>query len=106
MNFAPAGLVPGAGGAEGETIGVRPEAVALAPAGGGTLAATVEQVEALGHETLVHVRLAGGDAGEAPRWVVREHGMAVHAPGERVALRVDANALHRFGRDGRAIIAP
>jgi ABC-type sugar transport system ATPase subunit len=102
MNFLPGPLLPGAR-ADGECVaGVRPEAVSLGAAWGeGALAATVEQVEALGHETLVHVRIAGGDA--PVRWVVREPGMARFASGDSVALRVAPDAVHWFGADGRAL---
>ena len=63
--------------------GIRPEAVELAESGGGgALAGTVVQVEALGHETLVHVRLAGGGSEAPVRWVVREHGMAQRRSGD------------------------
>jgi hypothetical protein len=63
----------------------------------------VVQVEALGHETLVHVQLAAG-AGEAPvRWVVREHGMARRRPGEPLALHVDPAAVQLFAADGHAL---
>jgi ABC-type sugar transport system ATPase subunit len=104
MNFAPARWLPGAGAADGAEAGVRPEAVAVvAPGAAGALGATVVQVEALGHETLVHVHLAGA-VGEAPvRWVVREHGMARRSTGEPVGLRVDPAAVHRFAADGRAL---
>ncbi len=104
MNFAPARLLAAASAGDDAVAGVRPEAVALvAPGTAGTLAATVEQVEALGHETLVHVRLAKGGGEPPPRWVVREHGMARREPGEAVALRVEPGSLHLFARDGRAL---
>jgi ABC-type sugar transport system ATPase subunit len=100
MNFLPARLLPGAR-ADGEVVaGVRPEALRLGGAGvAGALAATVEQVEALGHETLVHVRLGAADA----RWVVREPGMARHATGEAVTVHVAPEAVHLFAADGRAL---
>ena len=103
MNFAPARWLGEADG-EDRVAGVRPEAVTLAePGAAGGLAGTVVQVEALGHETLVYVRLAAGE-GEAPsRWVVREHGMARHERGEPVTLRVEPGAVHLFAGDGRAL---
>jgi len=105
MNFAPARLLPGAAPGDDAVAGVRPEAVTLAPAGAaGALAATVVQVEALGHETLVHVRLAAAAEGAPLRWVVREHGMARHRTGEPVALRVEPAAVHRFAADGSALV--
>jgi ABC-type sugar transport system ATPase subunit len=72
-----------------------------APGTSDALAATVEQLEPLGHETLVHVRIlaSGADA----RWVVREPGMARRRAGEAVAVLVAPGALHLFGADGRAL---
>jgi ABC-type sugar transport system ATPase subunit len=103
MNFAPARWLPGAPSGDDVVAGVRPEAVTLTdPGAAGALAGTVVQIEALGHETLVHVRLAGQS--ETPvRWVVRAHGMAGHRMGEPVTLRVEPAAVHLFGRDGRAL---
>jgi ABC-type sugar transport system ATPase subunit len=100
MNFLPARLLAGAR-ADGELVaGVRPEALRLGRAGAAdALAATVEQVEALGHETLVYVRLGAADA----RWVVREPGMARHAAGESVTVHVAPDAVHLFAADGRAL---
>ena len=103
MNFAPAEWLAAAPG-DDVMAGVRPEAVTLAePGAAGALAGTVVQLEALGHETLVYVRLARGD-GETPvRWVVREHGMVRHRMGEPVSLRVEPAAVHLFARNGRAL---
>ena len=104
MNFLPATLLPGggavrllggkvvplpcpstpAGGAV--TLGVRPEHVSLADGG---IPLTVELVEPLGSETLVHGRMADGTAllaklpGAAP-------------VGERVAVALAPDALHLF----------
>jgi len=104
MNFAPARWLPGAPSGDEVVAGVRPEAVALTePGAAGALAGTVVQIEALGHETLVHVRLAAGENETPVRWVVREHGMVRHRTGEPVTLRVEPTAVHRFARDGRAL---
>ncbi len=105
MNFAPARWLRGAPAGDDLVAGVRPEAVALAESGdAGALAGTVVQVEALGHETLVHVRLAGSGSEAPVRWVVREHGMAERRSGDPVFLRVDEAALHLFANDGRALV--
>jgi ABC-type sugar transport system ATPase subunit len=102
MNFAPARWLRAGG--DDLTAGVRPEAVALADSGAsGALDGTVVQVESLGHETLVHVRLAAGGSEAPVRWVVREHGMARRRTGDAVSLRVDPAALHLFAGDGRAL---
>jgi ABC-type sugar transport system ATPase subunit len=103
MNFVPARRLPGVRAPEDAVAGVRPEAVRLAASGAnGALVATVETVEVLGHETLVHLTLAG-EQGEPVRWVTREPGMTERRPGERVAVEVAAGAVYLFGRDGRAL---
>jgi ABC-type sugar transport system ATPase subunit len=104
MNFGPPHWLPGAAGPDVAEAGVRPEAVTVvAPGESGALAASVLQVEALGHETLVHVHVGGGGAEAPARWVVREHGMARRRTGERIGLRIDPRGVHRFASDGRAI---
>jgi ABC-type sugar transport system ATPase subunit len=100
MNFLPARLLPAAHAADGVVAGVRPESVSVVAADAAdALAATVESVELLGHETLVHVRLGAADV----RWVTREPGSTRLRPGERVGLRVSAAATHLFAEDGRAL---
>ncbi|HXC51306.1 MAG TPA: ABC transporter ATP-binding protein [Candidatus Limnocylindrales bacterium] len=99
-------------------IGVRPEALSLAPHRGdaatganGTLAAEVEHVELLGHETLVHARLgssrephAGTQAPEnAPRMIARVPGTHRLQAGERLSLLVDPEAVYAFDERGNAL---
>ena len=86
------------------TGGLRPEAFRLAEAGArDALAAVVEHVEYLGHETLVHARApgAGSEGGEA--LVVRLAGMHGMAKGERVRLVLDSAGVHLFDAAGRAL---
>ena len=86
------------------TVGVRPEAVDLvaSDAGAGSLRATVEHVELLGHETLVHTSLAAG--GEQPQRVVaRIQGTHALSPASAVRLRLAAGGLHFFDADGVAL---
>jgi hypothetical protein len=59
----------------------------------------VETVEVLGHETLVHLALAG-EGGAPVRWVTREPGMTERRPGERVSVKVAPGAIHLFARFG------
>jgi ABC-type sugar transport system ATPase subunit len=104
MNFAPARWLPALARGDDAVAGVRPESVRLAePGAAEALAGTVVQIEALGHETLVHVRLAASERETPVRWVVREHGMARHRAGEPVALRVEPSAVYFFASDGRAL---
>jgi ABC-type sugar transport system ATPase subunit len=84
------------------TVGVRPES--LSPTGdesAATIAGIVEQVEFLGHEMLVHVRI-GNDESSFPI-VSRVDGTHEVSIGKRIALQIDASGLHLFDRDGRVI---
>jgi multiple sugar transport system ATP-binding protein len=90
MNVLPAGLVePG-----DLLVGIRPEHLRLGPAGSATVTGTVSLVEHLGHETLVHLRVA------ATPVVVRCDAAAavpaVPAVGDEVGLSFPAEHLHRF----------
>jgi ABC-type sugar transport system ATPase subunit len=77
------------------TLGLRPEAVAIGEAGASDAArATVERVEHLGGETLIHLR------GEWGALVVRAgHQESAPAPGSTVGVRPDATRALLF--DGR-----
>ena len=78
------------------TLGIRPEAIEIVTApGAATVAAQVEHVELLGHETLLYARAA------ELALVVRAAGMSSHARGDALHLRVaPAAALHRFDATG------
>jgi ABC-type sugar transport system ATPase subunit len=76
-------------------VGIRPEAWRLAPAGGSGLAATIELVEFLGHETLLHTTANG------ERLTVRLAAAARFAAGEAVCLT--ASAVHLFDDAGARI---
>jgi ABC-type sugar transport system ATPase subunit len=77
------------------TAGVRPEAVSLAESG---LRTTVEHVEYLGHETLVHAGIAG--EGEPIRIVARVPGMRELDKGATIALRLDPERIYVFDDGG------
>jgi ABC-type sugar transport system ATPase subunit len=65
------------------TAGVRPESLALvAPNAPGAIAAQVEHVELLGHETLVHLRI--GDLA----WIARVPGMSPLARNDAVGVAI------------------
>jgi sn-glycerol 3-phosphate transport system ATP-binding protein len=111
MNFLPATLLPGSGavrlaggevialaapvGAEGAvTLGIRPEHVSLNTGG---IPITVELVEPLGSETLVHGRMADGTA-----LLAKLPGAAPVA--ERVEVALTPSELHVFdATNGRRI---
>jgi multiple sugar transport system ATP-binding protein len=75
-------------------LGVRPEHVALVPAGAGQGDAVVRMVEPLGAETLLHL-----EAG-AVRLVARVRGLAAPAAGDPVGVRVDPAHVHLFDAGG------
>jgi sn-glycerol 3-phosphate transport system ATP-binding protein len=73
-------------------LGVRPEDVALAQGQPGAVAFTVEFVEALGADTLVHGRLGSGGA----QLTVRLPGSTRVAAGDKLSLLVPPERLHLF----------
>lgn len=75
------------------TLGVRPED--LVTNGGGVPLSTVtlEVVEHMGHETMVHFDLAGGDH------VARLAPDTRTSPGDRIALSIRPGAIHLFAGD-------
>jgi len=80
-------------------LGVRPEH--LAHDGGAPIRLTVELVEALGADTVVHGRLPGG----VPL-LVRQPGISRIRPGEELPVRPEPGALHLFDRNtGRRLDA-
>jgi len=77
-------------------VGLRPEALKIRKRGsgkpdGGSVVGTVELVEPLGAETLIHVRVGSGD-----RLVVRRGGMVSPRVGEELEVAFDATDLHLF----------
>ena len=89
-------LLPGRTLPEGGAAGLRPEHVRLAALDGSLLNAEVELVEALGAETLIYLRTAGG-----AMLVARQNTRTALHPGERVGVVVDAAAAHLFDAQGR-----
>jgi multiple sugar transport system ATP-binding protein len=96
-------------------VGIRPEALSLAPPDEldpTVLNGSVELAEGLGSETLIHIQLDGpraeseasavGDNGSAPlaepsaRLTGRFASSASAAPGDRIGLSVDLDLLHFF----------
>ncbi|SNS90649.1 ABC transporter ATP-binding protein [Tropicimonas sediminicola] len=92
-NFLDAGRV--GGGPAGAQVGIRPEHVRLGATG--KLAATVAYAEALGAETLVHLRTEDG----AAITVRQDAGEPI--PAEGASLHLDWSPEHQmvFGADGR-----
>ena len=77
------------------TVGFRPEDARLGTVEGADWVGTVTLVEPLGAETLVHLRLQGGEA-----VIVRVREGEVPALDARVGIRVAENRRHHFGPDG------
>jgi len=83
MNLFPAGTLGP------KLTGLRPEHIALGKSGGGD-ETTVDFVEPLGSETLVHLRFRGAAV------IVRLPGFAALRPGEKVTLRPDMSKAVTF----------
>ena len=91
---------PGAGGADGAILGVRPEDLELVSDGSRperavALPLAVEAVERVGPESFVYGKLArGGDI------IVRVPGKTAPAPGEQAVALAHRSKLHLFAADG------
>jgi sn-glycerol 3-phosphate transport system ATP-binding protein len=86
------------------TVGIRPEHIALAEAGGDapTLQVTADLVEALGADTLVHGRIGAGKESI----LARLPGNTNVKAGDRLVLAVDPDEMHLFDPEsGRALDA-
>jgi len=94
-NFLPADRL--GAGAPGQTLGIRPEHMRVAEAG--QIAATVAYAEALGAETLVHLR--DGDRGQIT--VRQEASARLPLEGETVHLDWAAQDAMLFAEDGQRI---
>ncbi len=92
MNLLPAGAL-GPAMAAAQTVGVRPESVRL----NGDVAATVDDIEYLGADTNVGLRVAGH------RLIARLPGQVALAPGDTVAIGVKPGDLHFFDEAGRRL---
>jgi multiple sugar transport system ATP-binding protein len=82
-------------------VGLRPENIALKPAGGGQMQGTVELVEALGAETLIYV-----NTGAKLPLVARQSARPTVRVGDKVGVEIDTNAAHLFDAQGRVARQP
>jgi len=99
-NFLPAALVSGA--PAGTTVGVRPEHATLTAPDQGLVEGQVSYSEALGSETLVHLRLSSDAA-----FTVRQNGMEpAPAEGQPCGILWNGSDQMHFGSDGRRIGTP
>jgi multiple sugar transport system ATP-binding protein len=82
------------------SIGLRPESLALVPAGQGQVQAKVELIEALGAETLIYVTTDSG-----AQLVVRLNTRTDLHLGAPVGVQIDSDAAHLFDANGRVLVA-
>ena len=81
------------------SIGIRPEHLQVGEAGEGSrLHVTLHQMERLGDESLLYLRIAP----DAPLVTLRLEGHAPHATGEGVTLRLRPEQCHLFDAAGKA----
>jgi multiple sugar transport system ATP-binding protein len=78
-------------------VGVRPEHVKVGPPGSG-IAGTVELVESLGSDTLIHVKVASD-----VHVIARQSERTELELGNPVGIMIDASALHYFDSKGQAL---
>ncbi|HSI49266.1 MAG TPA: TOBE domain-containing protein, partial [Ideonella sp.] len=102
MNVVAAAQMPQAAAAYGLPvaadgfIGLRPENLAVLPAGQGQLSGQVELVEALGAETLIYVSTDSG-----AQLVARQNSRSALSAGDRVGLQLQPETVHLFDAGGR-----
>ena len=77
-------------------VGLRPENLAVKPAGAGQVQGKVELVEALGAETLIYV-----STGSKTPLVARQSMRPSVKVGDAVGVEIDAAAVHLFDAQGR-----
>jgi len=97
MNFVEPSSLPDLAPTGAKRVGVRPEHCALTSDGSGVLRGTVAFCEALGADTLVHVKLEDGSI-----VIVRSDGDPVEA-GTAVGVTLDATEIVGFDTDGKAM---
>lgn len=81
------------------TLGVRPEAIALADPEASAVTGEVQITEQLGGETFVYLSLPSGES-----LTVEIQGQVAVKLGSIVGLTFDGDAYHLFGEDGRALV--
>jgi multiple sugar transport system ATP-binding protein len=80
------------------SVGVRPEYVRVAGNGSGSIPGTVELVEALGSDTLIHVKVASD-----VHLIARQGERTSLKLGDPVGIEIDRDALLYFDKQGRAL---
>lgn len=99
MNVFPASAVPSIALPErSQSMGIRPEHIALVSASEGDMLGTVDLLEYLGADTFVI--LSCGDAGQI---TVRVNGSSSLKPGDQVGLTFQVSDVHAFDATGLAL---
>ncbi|MBP1849730.1 ABC transporter ATP-binding protein [Rhizobium halophytocola] len=80
------------------TVGVRPQHIRLSADGERGIKVTIDLVEGLGSETVVHGKVATGE-----QLLAVLQGQHVLGAGSEIRLTFDARDLHLFGQDGSRI---
>jgi multiple sugar transport system ATP-binding protein len=80
------------------SVGVRPEYVRVVGNGTGSIPGTVELVEALGSDTLIHVKVASD-----VHLIARQGERTTLKLGDPVGIEIDRDALLYFDNQGRAL---
>ena len=97
MNLLPAELLPTI--AEGSAeVGIRPEHLIAVDAEDAAISGTVELVESLGNETLIHLKVAGKHS-----VIVRQYVRTELKIGDTVGIEFDATRVHRFDSEGQTL---
>ncbi|HKX40832.1 MAG TPA: TOBE domain-containing protein, partial [Burkholderiaceae bacterium] len=80
------------------SVGVRPEYVRVLGNGSGSIPGSVELVEALGSDTLIHVKVASD-----VHLIARQGERTGLKLGDPVGIEIDRDALLYFDKQGRAL---
>lgn len=97
MNFVDPGLLPDLSVPGAKTLGVRPEHLTFTNEDAGMLKGRVAFCEALGADTLVHVRMP-----DQTIMIVRSEGEPMET-GAVVGVQIAPDSVMRFGDDGRVL---
>jgi len=81
---------------EGNTVGVRPEHIAISDKKG-EWQGKVKLSEHLGSDTFLHV-----DGGKRGQLTVRASGESKFGPGDKIWMSPEEGRLHHFNKEGRA----
>jgi sn-glycerol 3-phosphate transport system ATP-binding protein len=99
MNFLSPAALAGFRGTDAAAIGIRPEHLELCEPGAARLKGTLRHLEALGAETLLHLRLENGE-----ELTMRHYGSASPpGPGEKCFVSYDDNDLWLFDAAGTCL---